>query len=137
MRLFSQRLVSASRHEGGASAVEFALVAPVFIMFLLGIIELGRALYFASSVQWAVERASRTVAINPAVTQSQLYTSVQQYLGPINNPEITLNLTIDSSGIITVAHVTSQYVHTVEIPFVPSFTITFSDETYIPQYTGG
>lgn len=43
------------RHRRGATAVEFAVVAPVLILFILGIIEFGRAIM----VQQALTNASR------------------------------------------------------------------------------
>lgn len=43
----------------GAAAVEFALVFPVFLMFVLGIMEIGRAFWVRSSLQFAVEEAAR------------------------------------------------------------------------------
>ena len=48
----------------GTSAVEFAVVAPVFILMLLGIFEFGRALWTLASLQYAVQQAARCVSIN-------------------------------------------------------------------------
>ncbi|MBX3425837.1 MAG: pilus assembly protein [Pirellulales bacterium] len=54
------------RHRRGASVVEFALVAPVFFMLLIGIIEVGRALM----IQQVLVNASRVGARQAVVLTS-------------------------------------------------------------------
>ncbi len=51
---------------GGASAVEFALLLPVLLAFLLGIEEFGRALWTQAALQFAVEAAARCAATSCA-----------------------------------------------------------------------
>jgi len=46
---YTKSCYKSRRGERGATAVEFALVAPVFLMFVLGIVDLGR-LFFVKSV---------------------------------------------------------------------------------------
>jgi Flp pilus assembly pilin Flp len=52
--------------EAGAAAVEFALVLPVLILILFGIIDYG--LYFNASLQsrWGVHDAARGAAVSPS-----------------------------------------------------------------------
>ena len=50
-------------YERGAVAVEFALLAPVLIMFLLGIMEFGRAYNAQISLANAAREAVRVMAI--------------------------------------------------------------------------
>ena len=47
-----------------ATAVEFALVAPVFLMMTIGILEMGRAMFIKSAIQFTVEETARYAAVN-------------------------------------------------------------------------
>jgi Flp pilus assembly protein TadG len=49
---------------GGTTALEFAFVAPVFLLLLLGAVELGRALKMRSGLQYAVQQAARCAVVN-------------------------------------------------------------------------
>ena len=50
--------------EGGAVAVEFALLAPVLVMILLGLMEFGRAYTVQTSLTNAARESVRSMAIN-------------------------------------------------------------------------
>jgi Flp pilus assembly protein TadG len=55
------------RAQGGATAVEMAFLLPVFMLFLLGICEFGRALWTQTALQFAVEAAARCAAVSPSL----------------------------------------------------------------------
>jgi Flp pilus assembly protein TadG len=57
-------LLRFGRDERGATAVEFAMVAPFLIALFFGIFELGRALWIQGILDYAVEQAARCEAIN-------------------------------------------------------------------------
>lgn len=46
-------------HVGGATAVEFALLLPVLLAVLTGMLEFGRAMWMRQALQFAVEEAAR------------------------------------------------------------------------------
>jgi Flp pilus assembly protein TadG len=52
--------------EKGASAVEFALVAPIFFMMMLGILELGYMVFVQSILDWSARDAARLVRTGQA-----------------------------------------------------------------------
>lgn len=52
------------RHQGGATAVEFAFVVVLLIVLLLGIVELGRFLYLFNTVQEVTRRAAREAVVS-------------------------------------------------------------------------
>lgn len=54
----------------GAALVEFAMIAPVLILMLLGMFEVGYNLYVQSQLQGAVQQAARTSTIENAVSHS-------------------------------------------------------------------
>ncbi len=55
------------RARDGATAIEMAFLLPVFMLFLLGICEFGRALWTQTALQFAVEAAARCAAISPSL----------------------------------------------------------------------
>ena len=75
-----RRLGSDSR---GAAAVEFALVAPVFLMLLGVTFDLGQMVYGKSVLSGAVQQAARSAALetaNTAAADSQVATMVRRVL---------------------------------------------------------
>lgn len=48
--------------QAGGAAVEFALVAIIFFMFVLGVIEVARAMYVVNTLQEVTRRAARAAA---------------------------------------------------------------------------
>jgi Flp pilus assembly protein TadG len=76
----------------GASATEFAVVAPVFFLMIVGFIEFGRALM----VQQVLVNASRVgarEAITTSATTANVQTAVQQYTAGVAGPGVTVNVT--------------------------------------------
>ena len=53
------RAVSSPRHERGSSAAEFALILPIFILFLLGMIDVGRWVWSFSELEKATQTGAR------------------------------------------------------------------------------
>jgi Flp pilus assembly protein TadG len=49
---------------GGNAAVEFALILPVFISLIVGVMEVGRILWIQNTLQQAVEAAARCATVN-------------------------------------------------------------------------
>jgi Flp pilus assembly protein TadG len=54
--------------QAGAAIVEFALIAPVLLMTLFGMFDLGHGMYTKSLLQGAIEKASRDSTIEGANT---------------------------------------------------------------------
>jgi Flp pilus assembly protein TadG len=55
------------RDERGASAIEFALTAPVFFLFIFGIIEFGLLFWTQLGLQHGTEMAARCASVNPTL----------------------------------------------------------------------
>src|SRR5258708_2341110 len=78
------------RHKGGASAVEFALVAPVLIALLFGTVEIGQLYWARNSLEFAAEEASRYVLANPAATQAQITSAALGKLTGVDPSTVTV-----------------------------------------------
>lgn len=73
---------SRRRDESGASAVEFALVLPLLMLLLFGIISYGVMLSFRQSLSQAAAEGARAAAVTfvEGQKQSEAYSSVNQAL---------------------------------------------------------
>lgn len=58
--------------DAGATAVEFAITAPIFLTFLFGVLELGRLILTQGMLTYAVQEGSRYASANAASTTAQI-----------------------------------------------------------------
>lgn len=65
----------ADKSERGAAAVEFALLAPILILLLLGIMEFGRAYNVQITLSNAAREGVRVMAINNSATAAATSTA--------------------------------------------------------------
>jgi Flp pilus assembly protein TadG len=59
---------AASREERGAAAVEFALILPILVLLVFGIIAFGYMLSFRQALSQAAAEGGRAAAVQPAGT---------------------------------------------------------------------
>ena len=117
-----------------ATAVEFALVAPVFLMMTMGVIEMGRAMYIKSVLQFAVEETARYVAVN----QSAIDTDIQDYATAsyLNSggvaPTPVFTATQEVVGSRTYWSITTSYNFSVIVPLVSIPDITLQAKSRMP-----
>ena len=85
------------KHQKGQSLVEFALVIPVYILILLGIIEFGRA-WMAMNVLASASREGARIAAVTGPDVNQINTAVQNALSAGNLPSGTVNVSGPNSN---------------------------------------
>ena len=85
-------LVVVGRDERGTSAVEFAHVAPVFILLVIGTIFVCIQLFLVGSLKYAVEEGARCASVKTTIcadsTSIVTYTR-NHYFGPSAAPTFT------------------------------------------------
>ncbi|HSO93938.1 MAG TPA: TadE/TadG family type IV pilus assembly protein, partial [Candidatus Dormibacteraeota bacterium] len=71
------------RRRGGQSMVEFAILAPIFFLLLLGTIDLGRAVYTYNAISEAAREGARAAIPydTPLPTTNAVVAAVQSKLG--------------------------------------------------------
>jgi Flp pilus assembly protein TadG len=119
----------------GAAAIEFALVFPVLVTLLIGLLQLGWALHCASSVRWALETSARTLLLNPGATAGDLKTAMVAKLSNVadsSNLSVTLT-TQTAAGGAKVLHAASTYAYVLQVPLLPGWTLTFNAATDVPS----
>jgi Flp pilus assembly protein TadG len=89
MNRFGRRRMMKKRCRRAAAATEFAIVAPVFFLMVIGFIEIGRALM----VQQVLINASRVgarMASTTGSTTTGVETAVQDYTSSVAVPGVTV-----------------------------------------------
>jgi Flp pilus assembly protein TadG len=112
--------------------VEFAVVAPVFFLMILGMIEIGRAIM----VQQIITNASREgarLAVLPGSTVADVNTRVQEILTASTITGATVQI-LDEQGAVTNPE-TAQYGDVINV----TITVPFSDVSWLPtsKYLSG
>jgi Flp pilus assembly protein TadG len=81
-----------SQNEDGTTAVEFAIIAPVFILLLLGTTGLCLVLFLIGSLHYAVEDGARCASVKTTICSDSATTiayTQSHYLGPNVSPTFT------------------------------------------------
>ena len=88
------------KNERGAVAVEFALLAPVLVMLLLGIMEFGRAYNVQVSLSSAAREGVRVMAItnNAAGARTAVKNAASGLQPPLSDSNITVSPSLCTSG---------------------------------------
>lgn len=84
----------------GAAAVEFALIAPVFLVFLFGTIELGR-LALARNVIANASREGARLAIVEGATEADIRETAEHFAAVAGVENVTVSLE-DNDATVTV-----------------------------------
>ncbi|SIT45909.1 TadE-like protein [Paraburkholderia piptadeniae] len=148
MSTIDMKHTSRRRRERGVAAVEFALIAPIFFILLIGIMEMGRLFFYWNSATEATRLGARIAVVcdvNPSQSATNPVIKNMQRLLPILKPS---NITIaysptgcDASSCVSVT-VSVSNVNNIgtAVPFlkpfsvgIPSFSTTLPRESLDSQ----
>lgn len=93
----------------GTVAVEFALLAPVLLLMIYGIIETGRGVWVQNAMQLAVEEAARYAMANPDATNAAIITEGRDMLAGLNAGDFTFTVTTEAGTGISYITVTATH----------------------------
>jgi Flp pilus assembly protein TadG len=126
------KLSGLRRSERGAALVEFAIVLPVLLLLVFGIIDLGRLLYTYNNLTSAVREGARLAAVqsNPttAAAVSAVQARVQQYAvafgGNAGAPTVTVtpDVAFPNTQFVTVAIVSYPFTFITPLPTLAGLT---------------
>ena len=94
------------RKQRGAAAVEFAVVAPVFVLLIFGMIEYGRMVMVQQMLTNASREGARRAVLEGA-TDNDVRDVVTDYLSPAHIPVTTSDITIMVGDPAAVASLTT------------------------------
>jgi Flp pilus assembly pilin Flp len=133
----------------GAAAVEFALVAPLFTLMLLGMIEVGRAIHVQQTLQNAVREGSRGWADTQGTFVPDLVTGQLVQSGTPDYAVFTTKRAMERAGLRLFARTDpldgEGLISTTSAPYVSpagkrativhvSVTIPYSQVSYFPAF---
>jgi Flp pilus assembly protein TadG len=134
-RLEARSLLAIARDRGAATAIETALLLPVFLMLLLGISEFGRVLWTQTALQYAVGAAARCAAVTPSsCSDVPAYAATQAYglSIPSGDFHYTASASCGVSGYTGGAKVTVSYPFTPMVPKLVPLSVTLSAQSCHP-----
>jgi Flp pilus assembly protein TadG len=120
-----------SKNQEGASLVEFAVLAPLFVVLLFALLEFGLSLYTKEVVTNASREGARfgVVYTTPRRTSDEIRTKVQEYLtkaGFTGTPDVNVTGAQGASGAALTVSVTYPYNFQVLPHFVNTLTGTIN-----------
>jgi Flp pilus assembly protein TadG len=100
----------------GGAVLEFAIIGPVLLTMLLGVVEMGRMFYIRHALEYATEEAARYYMIHPSATTDDVTTALRAAMAggmgaSVSTPsyEDTTNCNGNSSVICTSITATYNY----------------------------
>jgi Flp pilus assembly protein TadG len=121
------------KNDAGAAAIEMAFVLPLFLLFVLGIIEFGRAYWTLNSMQLAVDEAGRYAMVHTTSTDAQIVAAAQANLYGLNANNFTLTSASQTTGGVNYKVITATYVFSFVAPGVLPFgNLNLTRQTTVP-----
>ncbi len=85
-----------ARDTSGATAVEFAIVSAVFVIFCMGLIDFGRNVDAQSRLAHAADAAARTLFLDKAATEAQVNARIKTSFPTLGYDRMTLHVTSET-----------------------------------------
>jgi Flp pilus assembly protein TadG len=118
----------------GAAAVEFSIVVCAFIAFVMGICYISIMYFNRQSLDWAVQLAARQAEINTSVSQSQVASTINNYLNSVGLPNATVTYSVATVSGVKTASIGATFNQSYSVPFVHTFNVTFTSNDAVPQF---
>ena len=108
-------------NKDGATAVEFAFIAPIIGMIIFGALEMGMFFMGTHQVQAATEDTSRRVRMESVRTQEDVLAILNEEMGTPISGEYSPTVRIVSVHGENFADIRVQYTYTMKIPFLDKY----------------
>lgn len=118
------------RDRSGVTALEFGLTAPIFIVFVFGLIEVALALWTQFGLQYGVEAAARCASITPSTcgTSSQIASYAASNALGLTVPSSTFTVSSASCG----NQVQASYTYSFSMPLIGTENLALSAQSCFP-----
>ena len=104
------------KKEKGAAAVEFALLLPVLVLIVFGIIQFGPAFLYTISFTQAAREVVRLAAVEETIDTTAILNNIPVFAGhPVSGLNITIDEPIDAIVEPLTATVSAQYDFTIPL----------------------
>lgn len=128
----------------GVTAVEFGLVAPLFLSMTLGLMEMSRAMWIKATMQFAAEETTRYFIVNNELSGcvpnfnttciAALKSKADEYLTGtgMSLTGITFTPSKGTSGGIDIMIINGTYTFVPVVPFIPFPSVTLNARSSVP-----
>jgi hypothetical protein len=125
------RLVHAlANSRSGNAVIEFAFVAPALLLFIFGIMEVGRVIWLQNALNYSVVQAARCISNNPSqcgsASQTQSFAASQAGAG-FDTSVFSVTSPLPACG----NQVTASYPVVLEIPYM-NLSATLTSQACYP-----
>lgn len=124
------------KNTSGVAAIEFAFAAPLLVMLMIGVLQLGMVLHANGGLRHAVGEGVRLAKVYPTATETQVLDEVKSSYSGID-PANVKTLTFERGSTIAgarFASISMSYEVDLVIPFapVPPIILSQSRTVYLP-----
>ncbi len=116
----------------GSIAVEFALIMPILLVFMLGIIEFGRVMWIKSSLQYSVGKTARYVITNSDATDAEITAYAEGYVYGISSDGITFTSSTEEEDGVVFLTITAAYTFEPFVDFLSFGDMDIEGKTRLP-----
>ena len=120
------------RDETGTTAIEFAILGPIFLAFVFGIFAFGWGINGFMTVRFELERCARAFLLDPTLTQTQLSTMLANKVSFLGISDVNVTLTISNATGFKLAHAKASYAYEIPVPLVGTFPVGYQTSVDIP-----
>ena len=111
--------VDGGSRERGTAVIEFAILVPILLVCVLGLIEFGRAIWTQATLDHAVQAAARCAAVDPltcgTVAQTQQYATTKT--PGLSLPASVFTVTTPSCGVQVAASLAFDFLVPELLPY--------------------
>ncbi|WOI53012.1 TadE/TadG family type IV pilus assembly protein [Parvularcula sp. LCG005] len=122
------------RQTDGISAVEFSIVAPIFIIFMLWFFDVSYSLYVKNSFHHAVGTVARGVYLDPATAEAEIKEDMDEWIEKFGEEVIT-TITTETVGEIDYRVIDAKMTYTYKTPPFSGKSITLEAKGRAPILT--
>jgi Flp pilus assembly protein TadG len=117
----------------GATALEFAMVMPPFLILTVAAVLFGQAYYAIGSVQWAIERTARDMMLDGDLSETEFETRVRTLTRELTNMDYAVAYQDVTYGEIRVTEITTTLTYNIQIPVLGTYAVTYPVEVHSPR----
>jgi len=118
--------------KSGASALEFAILLPVFVSITLGTLQLGLLFFQANTVQHMLEETARELMVTPGASEAQVREAIAQRLEQFVIQPVVVDYAVTTAGEASIAHINASFTIELIVPFLRSISVPMDAQTVVP-----
>ena len=117
----------------GSMAIEFAFAAPVLLIAMIGIAEIGRMFWARHSLEYAVQETARWAMIDKTASATALHDYASQKMGWTDTNHLTVVVQSTTESGKSYTSVTATYHFVLMLGFLGIDPFNFTTSAHVPR----